>query len=232
MALNLAACVYVLVFQSGKGMKTNRNFGIYQKFFERGSALGSKGSLLREQIFWPPSSAVHASFDDAIEEAVSEQIPLVIAVNTVVHLTERIHHKLNSKILRIIGCSDGDKVSRPLIISSAHSVFETGGKGSSLIIENLRLHHTCFREHHKDIGGVIYGRDKSKIQATNCELLSDYGFGVWAVQKATVELNSCRVRSATRSGCVSFGKSSLSMNDCTVHNCHVHGVWFKIFYFY
>jgi hypothetical protein len=187
------------------------------------------GPVIREQIFWPSSSA---SFDDVIEEAISKQIPLVIAVDTVVHLTERIYHKLNNSILRIIGCSDGNEASRPLIISSAHSVFQIGGRGATLIIENLRLHHTCFREHHKDIGAVVFGLNRSKIQVSNCELLSDYGFGVWAVQRAIVGLNSCRVRSVTRSGCVSFGRSSVYMNDCTVHDCLLHGVLFTIIYFH
>ena len=175
-------------------------------------------------VLWP-SSHPHVTFYEAVEEAVKSQIPLVIAPKTVVHLSERILLKENKSILRIVGFTDDDDVdTRPSIICSGHSIFQVGGRGATLIIENLCLKHTCFRDHHKDIGGVIFALHKAKVEAINCNLYSEYGFGVWAVQQAAVKLTNCKISSALRSGCVSFGRSSLYMDRCTVHDCGIHGV--------
>ena len=143
-------------------------------------------------VLWP-SSHPHVTFYEAVEEAVKSQIPLVIAPKTVVHLSERILLKENKSILRIVGFTDDDDVdTRPSIICSGHSIFQVGGRGATLIIENLCLKHTCFRDHHKDIGGVIFALHKAKVEAINCNLYSEYGFGVWAVQQAAVKLTNCK----------------------------------------
>ena len=174
-------------------------------------------------VLWP-SPGLHVTFYAAVEEALKLQVSLVIASKTVVHLPDRILHKENKSTLRIIGCVDDSEESRPLLISSGHSMFQVGGRGATLVVENLFLRHICFREHHKDIGGVFFALHKSKVEVINCNLESEYGFGVWAVQQAAVKLSNCKVSSASRSGCVSFGRSSLSMERCTVHDCSIHGV--------
>jgi Right handed beta helix region/WWE domain len=175
------------------------------------------------QLLWP-STESNYSFEAAVDDAILKKAPLFLVTNVVVNLTERILLKTNGTTLRIVGDSDCDSDSRPLIISSAHSLFQVGGRGSKLVLENLRLRHVCFREENKDIGAALFCLHKSKIEATNCEILSDYGFGIWAVQRASVTLISCRVSSTSRSGCVSFGRSNLHMESCTIHDCSIHGV--------
>jgi hypothetical protein len=175
------------------------------------------------QLSWP-STESNYSFEAAVDEAILKRVPLFLLANVVVNLTERILLKTNGTTLRILSNSDGDSDSRPLIISSAHSLFQVGGRGSKLILENLRLRHVCFRDENKDIGAALFCLHKSKIEAANCEILSDYGFGIWAVQRASVTLKNCRVSSTSRSGCVSFGRSNLHMESCTIHDCSIHGV--------
>lgn len=179
---------------------------------------------MMKKISWPSPPGLYSSFYAAVDDALMKQIPIVVAPNTVVHLSERIYHKLNAKTLKVIGCSDGCEDSRPLIVSSAHSLFQIGGRGATLIIENLRLRHTCFREHHKDIGAVVFSLNRSNTFIKDCELISDHGFGVWAVQRGKLKLSNCTVKSISRSGCVSFGLSSLSLEKSTVHDCKLHGV--------
>lgn len=175
------------------------------------------------EVKWPAIDP-NTSFDEAIDDAISRQIPLLLSKNTIITLTERILLKTNGATLRVVGASDGEACSRPLIISSAHSLFQVGGRGATLILENLNLRHSCFRDEYKDIGAVVFCLHKAKVHITDCEILSDHGFGIWAVQRATVRLNNCAVSSSSRSGCVSFGRSSLSMIGCTIRDCKIHGV--------
>ena len=175
------------------------------------------------QLSWP-STESNDSFEAAVDEAILRSVPLFISAKVVVNLTERILLKTNGTTLRLVGDFDGDADSRPLIISSAHSLFQVGGRGSKLVLENLRLRHICFREESKDIGAALFCLHKSKVEATNCEILSEYGFGIWAVQRASVKLTKCRVSSTSRSGCVSFGRSNLHMESCSIHDCRIHGV--------
>ena len=174
-------------------------------------------------VSWP-STGLHSSFYAAVSDAISLQVPLVIAAKTVINLSERILLKENKTTLRIIGCSNSIGDDRPLIISSGHSIFQVGGRGATLIVENLRLKHTCYREHHKDIGSVFFALHKAKIEVKGCDMISENGFGVWAVQQAAVKLTNCKISSTLRSGCVSFGRSSLFMENCNVHDCKIHGV--------
>jgi Right handed beta helix region/WWE domain len=175
------------------------------------------------EVKWPALDP-NTTFDEAIDDAISRQVPLLISRNAIITLTERILLKTNGATLRVIGVSDGEACSRPLIISSAHSLFQVGGRGATLILENLNLRHSCFRDEYKDIGAVVFCLHKAKVHITDCEILSDHGFGIWAVQRATVRLNNCTVSSSSRSGCVSFGRSSLSMVGCTIRDCKIHGV--------
>lgn len=175
------------------------------------------------RLLWP-STGPSISFEDAVDDAILKKLPLFISSHTVINLTEGILLKTNGTTLHIVGLSDGVPDARPLIISSAHSIFQVGGRGAALIIENLRLRHTCHRDEHKDIGAVIFGLSKAKVQAYDCDILSDHGFGIWAVQRASIGLKDCTISSSSRSGCVSFGKSSLSMESCTVYDCSIHGV--------
>jgi hypothetical protein len=175
------------------------------------------------EVKWPALDP-NTTFDEAIDDAISRHVPLLISRNTIITLTDRILLKTNGATLRVIGVSNGDACSRPLIISSAHSLFQVGGRGATLILENLNLRHSCFRDEYKDIGAVVFCLHKAKVHITDCDILSDHGFGIWAVQRATVRLNNCTVSSSSRSGCVSFGRSSLSMVGCTIHDCKIHGV--------
>ena len=175
------------------------------------------------EVKWPAIDPT-ATFDEAIDDAISRQVPLLISKNTIITLTERILLKTNGATLRVVGASDGEACSRPLIISSAHSLFQVGGRGATLILENLNMRHSCFRDEYKDIGAVVFCLHKAKVHITDCEILSDHGFGIWAVQRATVRLNNCTVSSSSRSGCVSFGRSSLSMIGCMIRDCKIHGV--------
>ena len=174
-------------------------------------------------MHWPAIDPT-TTFDEAVDNAISRQVPLLIAKSTIITLTERILLKTNGATLRLVGVTDGDIDSRPTIISSAHSLFQVGGRGATLILANLILRHTCFREEYKDIGAVIFSLHKAKVHISDCEIHSDHGFGIWAVQRATVRLNNCVVISSSRSGCVSFGRSSLSMIGCTIRDCRIHGV--------
>ena len=176
-----------------------------------------------DRLLWP-STGPSISFEDAVDHAILKKQPLFISSNSVINLSERILLKTNGSMLHIVGLSDDTPDARPLIISSAHSIFQVGGRGAALKIENMRLRHTCHRHEYKDIGGVIFALHKAKVEAVNCEMLSDHGFGIWAVQRASISLTNCRISSSSRSGCVSFGKSSLSMEGCTVYDCSIHGV--------
>lgn len=175
------------------------------------------------EVKWPAIDPT-TTFDEAIDDAISRQVPLLISKNVIITLTERILLKTNGATLRVVGTSDGEACSRPLIISSAHSLFQVGGRGATLILENLNLRHSCFRDEYKAIGAVVFCLHKAKVHITDCEILSDHGFGIWAVQRATVRLNNCTVSSSSRSGCVSFGRSSLSMIGCMIRDCKIHGV--------
>lgn len=175
------------------------------------------------RLLWP-SSVPSISFEDAVDDAILKKQPLFISSNSVINLSERIFLKTNGSLLHIVGLSDDIPDARPLIISSAHSIFQVGGRGAALKIENVRLRHTCHRDEHKDIGAVIFALNKARVEAVNCEMLSDHGFGIWAVQRASIHIKDSKISSSSRSGCVSFGKSSLSMEGCIVHDCSVHGV--------
>ena len=175
------------------------------------------------EVHWPTIDPA-ITFDEAVDNAISRQVPLLIAKSTIITLTERILLKTNGATLRLVGVSGGDIDSRPTIISSAHSLFQVGGRGATLILANLILRHTCFREEYKDIGAVIFSLHKAKVHISDCKIHSDHGFGIWAVQRALVRLDNCVVISSSRSGCVSFGRSSLSMIGCTIRDCRIHGV--------
>ena len=175
------------------------------------------------EVHWPAVDPT-ITFDEAVDDAISRQVPLLIAKSTIITLTERILLKTNGATLRLVGVSGGDIDNRPTIISSAHSLFQVGGRGATLVLANLILRHTCFREEYKDIGAVIFSLHKAKVHVSDCEIHSDHGFGIWAVQRAMVRLNNCVVISSSRSGCVSFGRSSLSMIGCTIRDCRIHGV--------
>ena len=164
------------------------------------------------------------SFLLALQKAIEHQVPLVIGEAVKLELTERIFHKLNSTLLHIVGEGSIDPDTRPIVTSCGHSVFQCGGRRARLILENIVIEHTCFREHHKEIGACIFGLNQSLITIKNCNLQSHHGFAVWGVQRANIELEQCDISSVSRSGCVSFGRSCLSISRCRVHHCRLHGV--------
>ena len=182
--------------------------------------------VIRMSVRWPseetPAESREISFLRALQMAIEHQVPLVIGEAVKLELSERIFHKLNSTLLHIIG--EGFMDTRPVLTSSGHSVFQCGGRRARLILDNIVIEHTCFREHHKDIGACIFGLNQSLITITNCQLRSHHGFAVWGVQRANISLESCDISSASRSGCVSFGRSCLSVAHCRIHHCRLHGV--------
>ena len=129
-----------------------------------------------------------------------------------------------NNVLVKIGMLGDDIEHRPLITSSAHSVFKVAGRRSYLYLENIVINHTCCKIDQTLIGSCIFTMHHANIELHNCDLLSFYGFGLWAVQNSKVIIFKSSITSVSRSGIVMFGSSVLDMKVSTISNCRQHGI--------
>jgi hypothetical protein len=110
-------------------------------------------------------------------------------------------------------------------IGNGYCIFQVSGRNSKLTLENISLHHRCHRVEKTEIGACVFAMHKSSIDISNCNLISDHGFSVWAVQNAKVSIrNKSVMTSYTRSGCVSFGQSEVTVIDSIIKDCYQHGL--------
>lgn len=174
-------------------------------------------------IEWSNDNLTYNSFHDACDDAITNKKAIVISSNTTITITSNIIIKNNSNTLIIKGKCSNDE-DRPVIIGSGHSVFQVGGRKTSLVLDNITIIHTCDRDDKSDIGGCVFGLYKSNITINNCNLISNHGFSVWAVQQCMVSVSSSSICSKSRSGCVIFGKSNAIFDTVTIYDCKQHGL--------
>lgn len=174
-------------------------------------------------IKWSNSSNVYESFHHACDDAINNNKIIEIDSNTIITIDNSIIIKNNSNTLIIKGISSNDN-DKPMIIGSGHSVFQIGGRKTSLIIDNVIINHTCNRNDKSDIGACVFGLYKSTININNCNLISTYGFSIWAVQQCSISVSNSNICSKSRSGCVIFGKSNSIFNNVSINDCKQHGI--------
>jgi hypothetical protein len=58
----------------------------------------------------------------------------------------------------------------------------------------------------KEVGAAVMVRNNGYFVAAGCSIVSQNGFGLWAVQSARIRVLDCLVTSWQRSGVVCFGK--------------------------
>ena len=90
------------------------------------------------------------SFKDTCGDAISNNKIIEIDYGVVITIDYSIIIKNNRDRLIIRGKSnnndnDDNEIKRPTIIGSGHSVFQIGGRKTSLILENLIINHECNR---------------------------------------------------------------------------------------
>ena len=173
-------------------------------------------------IEWPSSD--YESFHHACDDAIMNNKTIEIANNTTIIIDNTILIKSNGKTLIILGKCNDDNNDRPKIIGSGHSVFQIGGRKTSLHLENVIITHDCSRSDKADIGACIFGLYRSTISITNCSLSSIFGFSVWAVQQCIISISNSYIHSKNRSGCVIFGKSKATFNNVIINDCKQHGL--------
>jgi len=174
-------------------------------------------------IKWSNGSNIYESFHHACDDAINSNKIIEIDSNTVITIDNSIIIKNNSNTLIIKGISSNDN-DKPVIIGSGHSVFQIGGRKTSLIIDNVIINHTCNRSDKADIGACVFGLYKSTININNCNLTSNYGFSIWAVQQCSISVSNSNICSKSRSGCVIFGKSNSIFNNVSINDCKQHGI--------
>jgi hypothetical protein len=171
-------------------------------------------------LHWP--SPQFDSFEQAVQEACNSGDTLVLREDSSVVISDTLTIKSSNCDLRICGDLNGNV--RPHIQGMGHCVLKLMGKRIKVTLENLTIQHSAHASQKSEIGGAIFCLNTSKISMRNCEITSDYGFGVWTVQRAKCYLYECTVSSVSRSGCVSFGHSTLIINSSMINNCGQHGV--------
>jgi hypothetical protein len=180
-------------------------------------------------IRWPNDSNNYETFHHACDDAIINNKTIEIDSNTCITIDNTILIKSNSKTLIIRGkCNHinnrNDNDDRPVIIGSGHSVFQIGGRKTSLVIENVMIVHNCTRSDKADIGACVFGLYRSTISIDNCSLTSNFGFSVWAVQQCIISISNSHICSKSRSGCVIFGKSKATFNNVIIDGCKQHGL--------
>ena len=99
-----------------------------------------------EVIQWKNHSNHYESFLSACIDAISNNKIIEIENNVVITIDYSIVMKSNSNRLIIRGIPDnGNPDHRPIIIGSGHSVFQIGGRKTTLVLENLVINHECNR---------------------------------------------------------------------------------------
>jgi hypothetical protein len=164
------------------------------------------------------------AFSERVLGAIEGNQPIILAPREVVSIDTTILVKTNSAKLIISGPEEDDPLRRPRIIGTAHSIFQIGGRNTSLVLNNLELIHNCARDDHKDVGANVFGLNLASIELNNCRLISTHGFCLWAVQRSRIVARNCIMESSRRSGCVAFGKSRLELTDSRIENCGIHAV--------
>ena len=85
------------------------------------------------------------SFNDTCDDAIINNKIIEIDYGVVIRIDYSIIIKNNRDRLIIRGKSNNDnddnEINRPTIIGSGHSVFQIGGRKTSLILENLIINH-------------------------------------------------------------------------------------------
>lgn len=175
-----------------------------------------------------PVDGSNLSFNDLCYEAIRLNEPIVITKQCHI-IIDMIFLKTNNTLLHIIGnygTTAANTDDRSTIECASHSIFKCGGKHATIHLENVKLLHTCKsqRDVKADVGSCVFGMHKSCIILSNCSLISQNGFAIWAVQRSKIICCDSLLVSINRSGCVVFGRSNIELKKCIFTDCNVHSV--------
>ena len=182
----------------------------------------------------PPNCRRRSSaflFVEACHRAIALGADLVLEEGAVVDIgSDSLRVSKNRQVLTI-RCAGPRGAT---IMGSGHSVFIVEGKHTKLVLENITVLHNSRVDiprrcgsggegrgggevvvggnySKRDVGAVLYVRNRGSAVLSRCAMVSRLGFGLWAVQKASVALSGCLIRSISRSGCVLFCDAAVSV---------------------
>lgn len=164
------------------------------------------------------------SFQQAVQVAVKEGLPLHLTGSDSITLTDTIHISDNDCELIVIGCLSTSASDKSVIESYGHSMFQISGRRSKIRLENLILRHQREDVDKKNVGAVVFASNNSTCTIIGSELSSASGFSLWAVQHAQCHVSSSRFTSTKRSGCVAFGHAKLLIDRSVIYDCFQHGI--------